>query len=69
MRKRQKLSRSSCEDEAEAQSLRAQWLAGASIGADARPAAVGKDVIVAWAARRTHTATKLWASKQLPVMQ
>ena len=42
MRKRQKLSRSTCEDEAEAQSLRAQWQAGASIKADARPAAVGK---------------------------
>ena len=54
---------------AEAQSLRAQWLAGASIRADARPAAVGKAVIVAWAAGRRHTATKLWASKQLPVMQ
>ena len=42
MQKWQKLSRSTCEDEAEAQSLRAQWLAGASIRADARLAAVGK---------------------------
>ena len=64
MRKRQKLSRSTCEDEAEALCLRAQWLAGAGIRADARPTAVGKAVIVACMGCKKNTYTNQAVGEQ-----